>query len=156
MFYTNFSTSLGDILVTGDENGITSLQLNVGESKSNNKIPEHFVRNDAFFESIKIQILEYLDCKRKSFNIKLNLHGTDFQKKVWNELTKVSYGKTCSYKDIAMLIGNKNANRAVANAIGKNPVALIIPCHRVIGSNGKLTGFAYGLEMKAKLLSLEA
>lgn len=101
------------------------------------------------------QIIEYLNGRRKSFSLPLDLRGTDFQKKVWNELIKIPYGETRTYKDIARSINVPQGYRAVGNALNKNPVLIVIPCHRVIGSDGKLTGFRGGLELKAKLLELE-
>lgn len=101
------------------------------------------------------QLDEYFNGKRKSFDLKFDLTGTDFQKKVWNELLKIPFGKTCSYLDLAKKLGNKMSLRAVGNANGKNPVAIIIPCHRVIGSNGKLVGYGGGLWRKKWLLDFE-
>lgn len=101
------------------------------------------------------QIIEYLNGRRKSFSLPLDLRGTDFQKKVWNELIKIPYGETRTYKDIARSINVPQGYRAVGNALNKNPVLIVVPCHRVIGSDGKLTGFRGGLELKAKLLELE-
>ncbi len=90
-----------------------------------------------------------------SFTVALDLRGTDFQKQVWQELQQIGYGKSCSYQDIASNISRPKAVRAVGAANGANPVAMIVPCHRVIGKNGKLTGYAYGVEMKQYLLDLE-
>lgn len=103
------------------------------------------------------ELKEYLKGTRKDFTIydSTLLAGTDFQKKVWQELLNIPYGQTKTYKEIAKAINNEKAIRAVATAIGKNPLMIIIPCHRVIGSDGKLRGYAYGLETKKKLLSLE-
>ena len=108
-----------------------------------------------FTKNIKSQLDEYFIGKRTNFDIKLNPQGTDFQKKVWQELIKIPYGKTKSYSDIAEHIGNKNALRAVGTACNKNPILIIIPCHRVISKNGKINGFAYGINMKEKLINLE-
>lgn len=101
------------------------------------------------------QIIEYLNGRRKSFSLPLDLRGTDFQKKVWNELIKIPYGETRTYKDVAKNINVPKGYRAVGNALNKNPILIVIPCHRVIGFGGKLTGFRGGLELKAKLLELE-
>lgn len=103
------------------------------------------------------ELKEYLKGTRKDFTIydSTLLAGTDFQKKVWKELLNIPYGQTKTYKEIAKAINNEKAIRAVATAIGKNPLMIIIPCHRVIGSDGKLHGYAYGVETKKKLLSLE-
>lgn len=103
----------------------------------------------------KTQLMEYFNKKRRIFDLPLELRGTPFQKDVWKALLDLSYGETRSYLDLAKSIGRPQAVRAVATAIGKNPLSIIIPCHRVIGSNGNLTGFAGGLESKAFLISLE-
>lgn len=101
------------------------------------------------------ELSEYFNGKRKNFDIPIKLAGTAFQLKVWNELKQIPYGKTASYKDIAIKIGREKAYRAVGMANNKNPVAIIIPCHRVIGSNKSLTGYAGGLDIKEKLLKIE-
>lgn len=115
--------------------------------------------NDRTLETDKIigQINEYLDGKRKEFSIYdlCKAEGTNFQQKVWQELLSIPYGQTKTYKDIAKNIGNEKAVRAVATAIGKNPLMIINPCHRVIGSDGKMHGYAYGINLKKKLLDLE-
>ena len=98
---------------------------------------------------------EYFSGKRKVFDIKINPAGTDFQKLVWKELQKIPYGKTKSYSEIAAAAGNKNAQRAVSNACNKNPIMIIIPCHRVVSKNGNIGGFAYGSIIKQKLLNVE-
>lgn len=101
------------------------------------------------------QVEEYLNGERTKFTVSLDLKGTEFQIRVWNELLRIPFGKTRSYKEIACLIKNEKAVRAVGTANGRNPVSLIVPCHRVIGSNGTLTGYAGGLNIKEKLLKLE-
>ena len=101
------------------------------------------------------QLNEYFNKKRQIFDVPLLLEGTDFQLKVWKELMKIPYGQTASYKDIATSIGNPKACRAVGLANNKNKIIIIIPCHRIIGSNGQLTGFAGGLNTKKYLLNLE-
>ena len=101
------------------------------------------------------QLQEYFAGTRKSFSIPLDLQGTDFQKKVWNVLLSIPYGETRSYSDIARAIGKPDAVRAVGAANGRNPLSIIVPCHRVIGQNGSLTGYAGGLEIKKMLLDLE-
>ncbi|NLL28898.1 MAG: methylated-DNA--[protein]-cysteine S-methyltransferase [Bacteroidales bacterium] len=101
------------------------------------------------------QINEYLDGKRKTFDLPIKLLGTAFQKSVWEALQKVKYGDKSTYKDIAIAIGNPKACRAVGMANNKNPIAIVVPCHRVVGSNGKLVGYAAGLEIKEKLLNIE-
>jgi methylated-DNA-[protein]-cysteine S-methyltransferase len=101
------------------------------------------------------QLTEYFQAKRKQFELPLLMMGTNFQKQVWNALLTISYGETASYLELAERMGNKNAVRAVANANGANAIAIIVPCHRIIGSNGELVGYAGGLPAKEKLLALE-
>jgi methylated-DNA-[protein]-cysteine S-methyltransferase len=101
------------------------------------------------------QLGEYFEGKRRSFSIALDMRGTSFQKNVWEALLAIPFGETRSYRDLAKKLGNPEATRAVGAANGRNPIPIIVPCHRVIGSNGKLTGFAAGLETKARLLELE-
>ena len=102
------------------------------------------------------QISEYLEGKRRSFDLPLKPHGTEFQKKVWAELQKIPYGETRAYKDIAAAVGNPKACRAVGMVNNKNQLMIVVPCHRVVGSDGSLTGYAGGLDMKAALLELES
>ena len=102
------------------------------------------------------QLQEYFDGKRKEFNLPILLRGTEFQKKVWQGLCTIPYGETRSYKELAELVGNPKAVRAVGGANNKNPIMIIVPCHRVIGADGSLVGFGGGLEVKKYLLELEA
>ena len=101
------------------------------------------------------ELNEYFDGKRTSFDLQLELQGTEFQKKVWKALKEIPFGETRSYGEIAKIIGNEKACRAVGMANNKNPIAIIVPCHRVIGANGKLVGYAGGVDLKEKLLNLE-
>lgn len=101
------------------------------------------------------QLREYFNRERKEFELPLEIVGSDFQKKVWSELTKIPYGETISYGQLAERLGDKNLMRAVAAANGANPIPIIIPCHRVIGANGSLTGYVGGIDVKQKLLELE-
>lgn len=112
-------------------------------------------KNTEFTDLVYKEIMEYLNGNRKSFDIKYEINGTEFQKKVWKELTNIPYAETRSYKEIAVAVGNPKASRAVGMANNKNPIAIIVPCHRVIGSDGKLVGYAGGLDMKRALLTLE-
>lgn len=107
-------------------------------------------------EKCKNELKEYFNGDRRDFTVKIDfLKGTDFQRSVWKSLRNIEYGKTVSYKDIAENIGNSKAVRAVGGANNKNPIMIIVPCHRVIGKNGKLTGYAGGLEAKEYLINLE-
>lgn len=108
-----------------------------------------------FTEKVYTQVIEYLNGKRTSFDFAYKLKGTEFQQKVWEQLLNIPYGETRTYKEIATAIGNPRASRAVGMANNKNPITLVVPCHRVVGTNGKMVGYAGGLEMKEALLSLE-
>ena len=101
------------------------------------------------------QLEEYFAGHRRDFDLELDVDGTEFQKRVWSELSKIPYGKTVSYLDIAKRLKNEKAVRAVGTANGRNPLSIIVPCHRVVGSNGQLTGYAGGLNAKSVLLNLE-
>lgn len=148
MKYAFYTTDIGIIKITYKQK-ISKIEL-VDQIDEN---------NDRTLETDKIigQINEYLDGKRKEFSIYdlCKAEGTNFQQKVWQELLNIPYGQTKTYKDIAKNIGNEKAVRAVATAIGKNPLMIITPCHRVIGSYGKMHGYAYGVNLKKKLLDLE-
>ena len=108
-----------------------------------------------FLKEVKNQLAEYFEGRRQSFDVNLNPKGTEFQKKVWNNLLTIPYGETASYKKIAILSGNEKASRAVGMANNRNPIPIIIPCHRVVGSTGKMVGYGGGLEIKEYLLELE-
>lgn len=144
---TYLDSPLGLIEIQSEKGEIISLDF-LKEKRYNEKLEPLLVE-------AKNQLKEYFDGKRKVFDLPLKINGTDFQKKVWQELTKIPYGKVLSYKDIAINIGNENAGRAVGNANNKNKIAIIIPCHRVIGSNGKLIGYEGGLWRKKWLLEHE-
>ena len=116
---------------------------------------EFKIETSSILEQTKKQLDEYFTGNRKTFDIPLHPVGTDFQKKVWHALLNIPYGETRSYKEIAQSIGSPNSVRAVAGAIGANGICIFIPCHRVIGSNHSLTGFAGGLDAKRRLLELE-
>lgn len=119
-----------------------------------NNVDKQNQPND-FSNAIYKQLQEYFAKKRKAFDVQFNLKGTPFQMRVWQQLQKIPYGQTQTYKQIAEAIGKPKASRAVGMAIHNNPIAIIIPCHRVIGSNGKLTGYAGGLDLKQHLLNIE-
>jgi len=126
------------------------LGLKVVESCSN------ISERTGYFEEVAKQLDEYFAGERTKFELSISPKGTDFQKKVWAELLKIPYGETKSYQEIAEAIGNTNAQRAVGSACNKNPILLIIPCHRVISKTGKLTGFACGVHRKEQLLKMES
>lgn len=129
------------------EDAIVSLSFRTGEETQRPLT--------ALEQQVKEQLQEYFEGSRSSFDLPLAPEGTDFQKLVWEELLKIPYGESRTYSEIAVAIGRPKASRAVGNAINKNPIAIIIPCHRVIGKDGKLRGYAGGLELKEMLLRLE-
>ncbi|MFA6830244.1 MAG: methylated-DNA--[protein]-cysteine S-methyltransferase [Bacilli bacterium] len=142
-----YQTAIGKITVGYEADTLFFLSFSSAVSEKNN--PSQF--SDTVYQQIK----EYLAGERKSFQIKYQERGTEFQMRVWSELKKIPYGETRTYKEIAVAIGNSKAARAVGMACNRNPLPLIIPCHRVIGAKGKLVGFALGLNMKEKLINLE-
>lgn len=138
--FGNFLIKYKDEIIT-HLNKTTNINIVTTENEFTNKIKEEL---DLYFAG-----------ELKNFSLKTKPKGTEFQLKVWNELKRIPYGETRSYKEIAVAIGNSKASRAIGMANNKNPIAIIIPCHRVIGTNGSLTGYAGGLDMKEKLLNLE-
>ncbi|MDH3322170.1 MAG: methylated-DNA--[protein]-cysteine S-methyltransferase [Flavobacteriaceae bacterium] len=146
-----YKTPLGIAKITGDKSGIFSVALTDATDAAmavSMEIP------DTLKECVS-QLDEYFEKKRTVFDLKLNPQGTDFQKAVWDELQQIPYGETMTYLDQSKSMGNVKAIRAVASANGKNPVWIIIPCHRVIGSDGSLTGYAGGIWRKKWLLEHE-
>ena len=144
-----YETKIGKIGIRENGKYITDIIFSKSEEKTDNINETELIK--AAFKQIK----EYLDGDRKYFDLPIELMGTEFQKKVWNELRNIPYGQTKTYKDIALAIKNEKACRAIGNANNKNPLPIIIPCHRVIGSNGKLVGYSGGLDIKEKLLNIE-
>lgn len=154
MNYTCFDSIIGKIFLFGNNKEI--LKIFINNSSVCLELIKQCNRQDNLFIECKKQILEYLAGKRKNFDINIKINGSEFQTKVWNELLNIPYGTLKTYKDVAVNIGHPTASRAVGLAVHNNPLPIIIPCHRVIGSNGKLTGYAYGLELKQFLISLES
>lgn len=140
----------GDIFICASDIGVTSLGWKERDIPLVSKTDKYPLISMAV-----TQLKEYFSGARKSFDLPLDLKGTEFQMKVWKELQRVPYGKTLTYKDIAAKVKSPKAVRAVGTANGKNPLCVIIPCHRIIGSNGKLSGYAWGIDLKEKLLKLE-
>ena len=149
MYKKVINSPIGKIEIVEENEKIT--ELNIYNKKKNNIIEKD---TKLLLETQK-QLKEYFEGKRTKFEIPLNPKGTEFMKNVWKELLKIPYGETRTYKEIAEKIGNSKASRAVGMANNKNPIPIIIPCHRVIGSNNKLVGYALGLDMKQYLLDLE-
>ena len=141
------NSPLGIIKIIGDENGISIISVST-EGEISETIPKELQ------ESVS-QLQEYFEGKRQNFTFKLNPKGTDFQQKVWQELLNIPFGKTTSYLDLAKKLGDPKVIRAAASANGKNPLWIVVPCHRVIGKDGSLTGYAGGLWRKKWLLEHE-
>lgn len=146
-FVEYMDTKFGTLEVCADQEGVTSIRFTQDKSKTTNAC----LHTQQTIEQLK----EYFAGKRTQFNLRLNAKGTDFQNQVWRQLATIEYGQTCSYADIAKSINNPKAVRAVGAANGRNPLTIVVPCHRVIGSNGTLTGYAWGTSIKAGLLELE-
>lgn len=154
MYYCYLKSPIGDLLLAGDDNGLSLIGFPQGKMRHD---PEpDWIFNEKPFATARQQLEEYFAGDRKEFDLPLNLSGTEFQVKVLEELQRIPYGETTSYGDIAKRIGRPRAMRAVGAANGRNPIPIIVPCHRVIGSSGDLTGFGGGLDTKAALLRLEA
>ena len=145
---TYYKTPLGTAKIVGDENGIQSVSVVDEDLSTSKEIPE-------CLQECVTQLDQYFSGERNDFNLKLNPQGTDFQKKVWDELLNIPYNKTRTYLEQSKALGDVKAIRAVASANGKNPIWIIIPCHRVIGSDGSLTGYAGGIWRKKWLLAHE-
>ncbi|MEM8817576.1 MAG: methylated-DNA--[protein]-cysteine S-methyltransferase [Pseudomonadota bacterium] len=154
MHYCYVESPIGDLLLAGDEDGLHYLGFPEGKMRLDPE-PE-WIFSEQPFKTAKAQLDEYFDGRRTEFELNLVPTGTDFQRRVLDELRKIPYGQTASYGEIAERIGKPKAVRAVGAANGRNPLPIFIPCHRVIGSGGQLTGFGGGLDAKASLLRLEA
>ena len=153
--YTFYSTSIGKILILASKDYLIGLYLENQKDYPDISLCIYNQNNSILKITIE-QLKEYFQKKRSSFTIPLKfITGTIFQKNIWSLLLEINYSTTLSYKDLALKYGNYKAYRAVANAVAKNPISIIIPCHRIIGSNGKLTGYASGLDKKQFLLNIE-
>lgn len=154
-FYKEINSPVGRLKVVASEKGLAAI---LWENDNPNRVRVRtYTENNTHPVLLEAEreLKEYFEGKRTSFSLVLDPIGTDFQKEVWKALSTIPYGETRSYTDIANQIGNVKAVRAVGAANGRNPISIVVPCHRVIGSSGELTGFAGGLEAKAALLSME-
>lgn len=152
-FYWIWPSPVGDLLLVHDGKGLCRLQFQDGAHPLD--IDENWKKQRSPFKDVITQLEEYFAGRLQRFTIPLSLEGTAFQRSVWRALKAIPYGKTVSYGVISKKIGNPNASRAVGAANGQNPVSIIVPCHRVIGANGKLVGYGGGLPIKTALLELE-
>lgn len=146
--YQTLETPVGLLEIFADEVGITRIVFNTATSQA--------IQPNEHTRRATQQLQEYIGRERKTFDLPLNPTGTRFQTEVWDQLIKLDYGQTVSYRYIAEQIGNPNACRAVGAANGRNPIGIVVPCHRVIGNNGTLTGYAGGIDRKRWLLALES
>jgi methylated-DNA-[protein]-cysteine S-methyltransferase len=148
MHYAVMNSMVGPVTVASTDRGLAAVHFG-------NHVPEGAIVDNSANREIVKQLSEYFEGKRTQFELPLDVAGTPFQKSVWNELQRIPYGETRSYGDIAKAVGKPAASRAVGMANHNNPVAIVIPCHRVVGQNGALTGYAGGLQLKEQLLSIE-
>jgi len=151
--YTQIESPIGPLLLAADESGLREIRFVHGRQPA--KPDPDWKKDDAPLRETIRQLREYFTGELEEFDLPLSPQGTPFQLSVWKRLCEIPYGETISYGELAGRIGNPNASRAVGLANGSNPIPIIIPCHRVIGSNGKLTGYGGGLPIKEKLLALE-
>ena len=147
--YTTMPSPIGELLITGDGTAMTRLLMSPFE------IDNAWVRDDDALHPYVVQLEDYFAGKRRDFDIPLAPVGTEFQRRVWQALCEIPYGQTWSYLQLATHVGNPKACRAVGLANGRNPIAVVVPCHRVIGANGSLTGYGGGMDRKRLLLDLE-
>jgi methylated-DNA-[protein]-cysteine S-methyltransferase len=152
-YYTHMASPIGLLLLVADDSGLRHLLF--PDERKRVQPDAEWQQDASRFSAVIRQLETYFAGQLEIFDLPLAPEGTPFQQRVWTELCRIPYGETISYGDLACRIGNPNASRAVGLANGSNPIPIIIPCHRVIGSNGKLTGYGGGLHIKEKLLALE-
>lgn len=152
--YTTVASPIGDLLLVGDGHALRGLWMLAGRRPMS--VAPDWRRDPSAFVDVEAQLEEYFAGRRTVFEVVLVMDGTRFQRRVWRALQAIPYGETISYGQLARSIGQPSAARAVGLANGRNPVSVIVPCHRVIGANGTLTGYGGGIERKQTLLALEA
>lgn len=157
--YTVIDTPIGDLLLVGEDDETRGVALTgaylVGQ-RYEREVGSDWLRDDAAFADAHKQFGEYFAGDSTSFDLRFSLRGSEFQRAVWQALDAIPYGETCSYGELAERVADRSKTRAVAAAVGRNPLCIVLPCHRVIGANGSLTGYAGGLERKRWLLDHEA
>lgn len=147
---TRMNSPLGLLEISASSRGLCSIRWHSERVSESDETPTHPVLRQA-----RLQLQEYFEGRRSDFDLPIDVEGTEFQMKVWRSLRTIPYGRTWSYGDLARSVGNPKASRAVGMANGRNPLPIVVPCHRVIGANGKLTGFSGGLQAKEILLGIE-
>lgn len=155
LFFAQHTISGIQFNIYSSEIGIRKIFFDSKRTPSNHINITTLHSDDPYMFNVFNELVEYFNGKRKYFSVPLDIHGTDFQKRVWDQLLNIPYGKTISYMLLAKLIGNAKAVRAVGKVNGENPLPILIPCHRVINSNGKLGGYSGGIDIKEKLLEME-
>jgi len=153
IFYTYLNSSIGELLLAADETGLISVGFPAGKMARRHE--SHWILDPDRFRDVVQQLNAYFAGELRNFNVRLALYGTNFQARVWKALQDIPYGATSSYADVAASIGSPKASRAVGAANARNPVPIIVPCHRVIGKSGNMVGFGGGIKAKQQLLSLE-
>jgi len=153
VYYDILSSPIGDLLLIAQEFALKKIVFQA-KDKAHEIYPE-WIHGSDLLEHTKYELKAYFDGQLKEFTVNVNPHGTPFQKQIWKEVIAIPYGNVCSYQDVANNIDHSSACRAVGRANAQNPIPIIIPCHRVIGKSGKLTGYAGGLDRKQNLLKLE-
>lgn len=156
-YFTQLETPLCTLQLTSDGEALTGIYL-LPDHRHAPEMTTDWQESPTLpiFQRATAQLTEYFSGQRQEFSLPLAAHGTEFQKRVWAELAQIPYGQTISYGELARRTGNPKASRAVGLANGKNPISIVVPCHRVIGASGKLTGYGGGLARKEALLELEA
>lgn len=152
--YSLHASPIGELLMTSQAGALTGLFI-MGQ-KHAPRIEANWICDESHFQNVTCQLDEYFSGSRKEFDLPLKLVGSDFQMRVWNQLTQIPYGTTTSYGELAKRIDNPRGSRAVGLANGRNPISIIVPCHRVVGANGDLTGYGGGLAAKRWLLDFES
>jgi methylated-DNA-[protein]-cysteine S-methyltransferase len=153
MFYSEMASPLGPLLLVGSEQALCGLYMD--DQRHRPALPDGAVRGERLFAEAREQLKAYFAGKLQAFELALDGKGSDFQRRVWKALRKIPFGETQSYGELARALGNPNASRAVGLANGRNPIGIIVPCHRVIGANGSLTGYGGGIDRKRWLLDHE-
>jgi len=160
IIFTSYNSPVGKIMIASTDKGLCKVDLLISEERFTNTVSSRFRaevnRNDEAMQPMIKAFERYFEGEPMPSDIALDLRGTPFQKKVWSELLEIPHGETRSYKQIAIAIGRPTASRAVGRAVGSNPAPIVVPCHRVLRSDGSLGGFGYGVQIKKKLLQLEA
>ena len=154
MLYTTLDSPVGELLLSGDGQALHGLYMQEGRTAA--AVRADWQRDDDAFTEVRAQLDEYFDGRRTDFDLPLAMAGSEFQRRVWRALQEIPYGETISYGEQARRLGPPATPRNVGATNGRNPISIIVPCHRVVGSDGSLTGYGCGLERKRMLLDLEA